>query len=178
MPNGKSFQDEIPKERINIKFVKSTGGAQQEVELPLKLLMVGDYTLKDPGPNDPILAEREKISVNKQNFQDVMKSMDLNLKFTVPNRLVDEEGAEMPVEIKFKDLESFHPEAVARQVKELNGILAVRNLLSELKAHVITNRQFRRALEEIVKENLDGAITDLDALAPMPESLKGGGSEA
>lgn len=173
MRGDRSFQDEIPKERINIKFVKHTGDAQEEVELPLKLLMLGDYTLKEPGPDDPILAEREKISVNKQNFQDVMKSMDLGLKLTVPNRLVGGDE-EMTVDLKFEDLDSFNPEAVARQVKELNAILAVRNLLSELKSHVINNRQFRRALEDIVKTNLDGTITYLEKFAPMPAALKGG----
>ncbi len=171
MQSSRSFQDEIPRERINIKFVRQTGDAQEEVELPLKLLMLGDYTLKEPEPDDPILAEKEKISVNKQNFQDVMKSMDLGLKLTVPNQLVGED-AEMTVDLKFEDLNSFHPAAVAQQVKELNAIVAVRNLLSELRAHVITNRQFRRALEDIVKTSLDGAIEDLEQLAPMPEVLR------
>lgn len=34
-----------PKERINITFKPATGGAQEEIELPLKLLAVGDYPL-------------------------------------------------------------------------------------------------------------------------------------
>jgi len=175
MPESRSFQDEVPKERINIKFVKRVGDAQEKMELPLKLLMLGDYTLKEPGPDDPVLADKKRISVNKQNFQDVIEGMNLGLKLTVPNRLVSEEGGEMTVDLKFKDLDSFRPEAVAPQVKELKAILAVRNLLSELRAHVITNRQFRRALEDIVKTNLDATITDLEKLAPMPEALKGGG---
>jgi type VI secretion system protein ImpB len=170
MREVRSFQDEIPKERINIKFVKHTGDATEEVELPLKLLMLGDYTLKEPGPDDPILAERKKISVNKQNFQDVMKGMNLGLKLMVPNRLVGGDE-EMTVDLKFEDLNSFHPEAVARQVKELNAILAVRNLLSELRSRVITNREFRRRLEDIVKTNLDTAIKDLEQLAPMSKEL-------
>ena len=35
-----------PKERINIKYSPSTGDAQEEVELPLKMMMMGDYTLR------------------------------------------------------------------------------------------------------------------------------------
>jgi type VI secretion system protein ImpB len=34
-----------PKERINVTFKPATGGAQEEIELPLKLLAIGDYTL-------------------------------------------------------------------------------------------------------------------------------------
>jgi len=35
-----------PKERVNIVYKPATGGAQEEVELPLKLMMLGDYTLR------------------------------------------------------------------------------------------------------------------------------------
>lgn len=33
-----------PKERINVTFKPATGGAQEDIELPLKLLAIGDYT--------------------------------------------------------------------------------------------------------------------------------------
>ena len=35
-----------PKERVNITYKPATGDAQEEIELPLKLLMMGDFTLK------------------------------------------------------------------------------------------------------------------------------------
>ncbi|WP_199778838.1 type VI secretion system contractile sheath small subunit, partial [Cronobacter sakazakii] len=39
-----SFQEEIPKARINLKLNLHTGGAQKKVELPLKLLVTGDFS--------------------------------------------------------------------------------------------------------------------------------------
>ena len=33
-----------PKERVNIVYKSSVGDQTEEVELPLKLLMLGDYT--------------------------------------------------------------------------------------------------------------------------------------
>jgi type VI secretion system protein ImpB len=33
-----------PKERINVTFKPATGNAQEELELPLKLLVLGDFT--------------------------------------------------------------------------------------------------------------------------------------
>ncbi|EKT64905.1 type VI secretion system contractile sheath small subunit, partial [Providencia alcalifaciens] len=36
-----SFQNEVPKARVNIKLELHTGGAQKKMELPLKLLAVG-----------------------------------------------------------------------------------------------------------------------------------------
>ena len=41
---SKSFQNEVPPSRINIKLDLHTGGAQKKVELPLKLLVTGDYS--------------------------------------------------------------------------------------------------------------------------------------
>jgi type VI secretion system protein ImpB len=36
-----SFQNEIPKARVNIKLDLHTGNGQKKVELPLKLLVTG-----------------------------------------------------------------------------------------------------------------------------------------
>ena len=55
MAHSRSFQNEIPPSRINIRYVKKTDGAQEKVELPLKLLLLGDYTLR---PDDTPLDER------------------------------------------------------------------------------------------------------------------------
>ncbi|EFH5511849.1 hypothetical protein GPH39_24355, partial [Escherichia coli] len=39
-----SFQNEIPKARVNLKLDLHTGGGQKKVELPLKLLVAGDFS--------------------------------------------------------------------------------------------------------------------------------------
>ncbi|WP_350307329.1 type VI secretion system contractile sheath small subunit, partial [Photorhabdus viridis] len=64
-----SFQNEIPKSRINIKLDLHTGGAQKKVELPLKLLVMGNYS---HGQEQRPLSERKKVSINKNNFDSVM----------------------------------------------------------------------------------------------------------
>ncbi len=59
-----------PKERVNITYKPATGDAKEEVELPLKLLVMGDFTLKE---DDTMLEDREPISVDKNNFNDVLR---------------------------------------------------------------------------------------------------------
>ncbi|MCH9286090.1 type VI secretion system contractile sheath small subunit, partial [Klebsiella quasipneumoniae] len=39
-----TFQNEVPKARINLKLSLHTGGVQKKVELPLKLLTIGDFS--------------------------------------------------------------------------------------------------------------------------------------
>ncbi len=62
-------QSVAPKERVNITYKPATGNAKEEVELPLKMLMLGDYTGRpDPRP----LEDRKPINVDKDNFSKVM----------------------------------------------------------------------------------------------------------
>ena len=55
-----------PRERINIKYRPATGDATEEKELPLKLLMMGDYTLRNDATP---LEERKPVQVDKDNFK-------------------------------------------------------------------------------------------------------------
>ncbi len=52
-----SFQNEIPKARVNLKLDLHTGGGQKKVELPLKLLVAGDFS---NGQEERPLSERVK----------------------------------------------------------------------------------------------------------------------
>jgi len=67
-------QTVAPKERVNITYKAQVGDAQEESELPLKILMVGDYTLKH---DDTPLEERKPINIDKDNFNDVMAKQNL-----------------------------------------------------------------------------------------------------
>ena len=53
-----SYQNEIPKARVNIKLDVHTGGAARKMELPLKLLVTGDFS---NGQEDRVISEREKV---------------------------------------------------------------------------------------------------------------------
>ena len=158
----------VPKSRVSIDYVNTTGGAREKRELPQRVLVVGDYNMKEPDPDD-LVSEREKVQINQRNFNDVMRNQNLSLDLTVPNRLSSEEGDEMTVNLKFDSMNSFRPEAVASQVEELNTILEVRNLLLSLRSHVVSRRQFRRELERIVKSDLDSAVEQFASLGFMPE---------
>lgn len=54
-----------PKERINVTFKPSSGEGMEELELPLKLMMVGDYTL---APDDRKLEDRKAINIQGERM--------------------------------------------------------------------------------------------------------------
>jgi len=154
-----SFQNEIPPARINLKLDVGKGNAKKKIELPLKMLVVGDFSFKEKGDR---VTDREKISINKDNFTQVMESMDLNLKYNVENKLTGE--GDLQVDMGMKNMDSFKPENVAKSVPALSKMLAARNLLKDLKSNLLDNREFRKRLETIIK--------DPDAVKNLQEELK------
>ncbi|EKY3200074.1 type VI secretion system contractile sheath small subunit [Cronobacter turicensis] len=159
-----SFQEEIPKARINLKLNLHTGGAQKKVELPLKLLVTGDFSNgQEHGP----LSERKKIDVNKNNFDSVLSELSPAVNLTVENTLAGN-GSEENVRLTFRQMKDFEPEQVARQISQLKAMLAMRNLLRDLKSNLLDNATFRKELETILKDPAlsDGLRAELASLAP------------
>lgn len=143
-----SYQNEVPTARVNISLDLHTGGGKKKVELPLKILSVGDYGRgKDKRP----LSEKEKISINKNNFDAVLKDLKPEAKISVPNTLADD-GSDISVELSFESMNDFSPEQVAKKIPQLRSLLAMRNLLRDLKSNLLDNATFRYELEKIVKD--------------------------
>jgi type VI secretion system protein ImpB len=154
-----SFQNEIPPARINLKLDVGKGNAKKKIELPLKMLVMGDFSFKQ---RDERVADREKISINKENFTQIMESMDLNLKYNVENKITG--AGDVAVDMNIKNMDSFKPENVAKNVPTLSKMLAARNLLKDLKSNLLDNREFRKRLEGIIK--------DPDSMKLLQEELK------
>jgi type VI secretion system protein ImpB len=170
-PMRESFQNEIPPSRINIRYVNQADG-QEAIELPLRLLVLGDYTQREPDPDDPPLEQMRPISIKQSDeFASVMQEMNLGLDLTVDNKL-DDQGGKMKVNLKFPDLDAFNPESIAQQVPELKALLTVRHLLNDLKNYVITNTQLQKELNKIVSNESDfqSLVQKLEELVSMPGS--------
>lgn len=99
-----SFQHEVPKARINLKLALHTGGAQKKVELPLKLLTVGDFS---NGKENRPLSERKKINVNKNNFNSVLSEFNPEVNLTVPNTMAVD-GSEESIKLNFSDIKDLN----------------------------------------------------------------------
>ena len=96
-----------PKERINITFKPAIGGVQEEVELPLKLLVLGDFSQRE----DPRkLEDRKPIGIDKNTLDEVLAKQALSLTLSVPNRLQEEGGIEeLSVEVRINAMKDFNP---------------------------------------------------------------------
>ena len=159
-----SFQNEVPPARVNIKLDLHTGNTKKKVELPLKLLAVGDYS---NGKEQRPLSERSRINIDKNNFNGVMAELAPEVNFTVENTIAAE-GSEERIRLSFSDIKDFEPEQVARNIPQLRALIAMRNLLRDLKSNLLANATFTKELEAILKDPaLSQELRDeTSALAP------------
>ena len=149
-----------PKERINIKYTPATGDAREEVELPLKLLMLGDYLGR---ADDTPLEERRRINVDKNNFDDVMREQELGATIEVDDKISGDADSSLSMDLKFQSLKDFHPENLVRQVPETNTLFELREALQALKGPMGNVPAFRKALQE--------ALSDENARQKLLEEL-------
>jgi type VI secretion system protein ImpB len=136
-----------PKERINIVYKPHTPG-DEEQELPLKLLMLGDYTLRE---DDTPIEDRQLVQVDKDNFNDVMREQKLELDMNV---------SELKVNLKIETLKDFEPERVVRQVPELNKLLELREALVSLKGPLGNVSSFRKRIQTLLDDDEQRKLLD------------------
>lgn len=152
-----------PKERINIKYIPATGDAQSEIELPFKTLVVGDFK---GHPEDSSIEERKVVSIDKDNFQSVMKESELSITTTVQNKLVEDDNAELPINLSFKSLSDFSPDTIATQVPELNKLIELREALVALKGPLGNIPAFRERMQELLgsEEDRNRLLSELELI--------------
>lgn len=139
-----------PKERINISYKSDTGGASENVELPLKLLVLDDFTGKE---NDKVIEDRDPININKENFNDVVKSHNLSMSFSVPNKLEENSSDDISVGLKINSMKDFDPGNIAQQIPELNSLLELRRALQALRGPLGNVPAFRKTIQAILEND-------------------------
>ena len=136
--------------RVSISYDVETGGAIETKELPFVMGVLGDFTGQ---PTEPLakLKERKFVDVTPDNFDDVLASMKPHLSFAVENKLSEDANAgKIGVDLTFRSLDDFSPDAVARQVKPLRELLDLRTRLADLRGSLQGNDK----LDEILQATL------------------------
>jgi len=146
-------QSESPKERINVTYKPETGDQNEDIEIPFKLLVLGDF---NPNEEFTTVEDKKAISVNKNNFNDVLQEQKITLDMSVDNKLSDVKEDTINVNISFNSMKDFSPENIVEQVDELKKLQELRESLMSLKGPLGNIPAFRKAISDAI-DNPDAA---------------------
>jgi type VI secretion system protein ImpB len=152
--------DRVRPPRVQITYDVEVGGAMQKRELPLVVGVLADLSGK-PAEALPQLKTRGFVSIDRDNFNDVMTSISPRLAFQVDNKIANDDS-KLNVELNFKTIDDFEPVALIQQVASLRKLYEARQRLSDLLTKLDGNDELDHLLQEIV-QNTEG-LNELKAL--------------
>ncbi len=138
-----------PKERVNIVYRPATGDAKEEIELPLKVLVMGDFTLQKDARS---VEDRQPVNIDKDNFNDVLGAHNVRLETVVDNKLSDEPDAQMSVNLDFKKMKDFEPDTIIQKVPELKNSWSFGRPQGP-QGPLGNIPEFRKKIQDIVKDD-------------------------
>ncbi len=144
-------QSIAPKNRVNITYKNTTGGVEEQVELPNVVVALGDFG----GAQEGSLKDRKLPEVNKRNFDEVMSDQKINVKFGAKDKLTPNapDDAEIPVELNMERMADFKPDQIAKQVPSLQKLLTLRQALLELKTAFTDGNVELKKIKQLLKDD-------------------------
>lgn len=133
-------------DRLTMSYDLEVEGRTEQRRIPFVIGVLADLTGKPEEPLPP-LRYRRFVEIIRENFNDVLKGARPRLCFKVRNTLSGE-GQELPVELQFRHLMDFEPEAIVHQIEPLHKLLEQRRALANLQ------RYYNPRLGEILREIL------------------------
>jgi type VI secretion system protein ImpB len=142
--------DKVRPPRVQLTYDVEVGDAIEQKEVPFVVGVLGDFT-GQTNPDKPLakIKDRKFVKVDLDNFDEVMKGMAPSATYRVKNRL-SAEGGEFAVNLDFKQMDDFSPEAVVQQVDPLRKLLEARTKLSDLRNKLAGNDKLEDILSEVL----------------------------
>lgn len=158
-----SIQDQLPRSRITLTYRTTINGEPETVNLPLRLLMLGDFSLGSSEDRKVDLEARKLRSVNGRNLDELMKDMKMSLRFQVPNRINPDVEADLDVELPITKMHSFHPDEVVHHVPKLKALRLLKKLLLEMQSSIDNQKALRNLIYELFsnKDALQQVLAEL-----------------
>lgn len=151
--------DRVRPPRVHVTYDVEIGDAIELKELPFVMGVLGDFTGQPEQPL-PRMKDRKFVEVNPDNFDQVLEAMKPHLSFSVENKLSEDADApNLKIDLRFKSMDDFAPENVAKQVKPLKELLDLRTKLTDLRG----NLQGNDKLEELLLD----AVSNTDKLSKL-----------
>jgi type VI secretion system protein ImpB len=151
MAKNESIQKKLTRvrpPRVQLTYDVEKGDAIEKKELPFVVGVVGDFSAQSK-EELPRLKDRKFVNIDRDNFDDVLKSLKPRVNYKVKNTL-SKEGGTFGVDLTFESIEDFRPESVVQQVDPLRELLDVRTKLADLRNKMAGNDRLEDQLVDIL----------------------------
>ena len=165
--------DRIRPPRVQITYDVEIGDAIQMKELPFVGGILADLSGKPEEPL-PKLKDRKFVEIDRDNFNDVLSSINPRLVFQVDNKLVDDDS-KLNVELKFSHMDDFEPVSIVNQVKPLRKLYEARQRLTDLLTKLDGNDDLDKLIQDVLAST--ESLEELKTLA-VGEEEEGGDAAA
>jgi type VI secretion system protein ImpB len=142
--------DRVRKPRVHITYDVEIGDAVVKKELPFVMGVMGDFSGNPNTPPKP-LTQRKFVAIDRDNFNDVMKSVSPELNLRVKNTLQGGDS-EMAVKLNFSSLDDFDPGRIVEQIPALKSLQDSRDKLRDLLTTMDQSDDLEARLEAILKD--------------------------
>lgn len=158
-----AIQDEIPKSRLTLRYKTEVNGQPEDISLPLRLMVTGDFSQGTSTDRKVDLEERRVRNLDGTNTDATMKDMGMNLRFAVANKIDPDKEEDLQVSLPIDSMKAFSPDQVAQNVPKLKGLLTMKRLMEEMLSNVDNRKEFRKLLDELMSkpENLEKVLAEM-----------------
>ena len=99
-------------DRVNFVYKTTVAGEQQEIELPFRLLVCGDFTCNE---DSQYFEGQEVQTISDKNLQPLFLKLSPSLKIRVENKLLDDD--ELVLDYSFRSIDDFRPENIVNKTE-------------------------------------------------------------
>jgi len=133
--SGQKFIKRNRPPRVHISY-EDPYDAEKQVELPFVMGVMSDLSGNASEVEKPSMADRKFQDFDMDNFDDRMAAIKPAVTFRVEDKLSEEEGQQMGVNLTFNKFSDFEPAAIAKQVPALAKLLEAREHLANLQRYM------------------------------------------
>jgi len=158
-----AIQNDLPRSRITLTYKTTVNGTVQKVNLPLRLMVLGDFSAGQHQDSEKDLDARPLHAITGNNLSTVMNELNFSLTLNdVPNR-VDDSGS-LQVNLPMTSMQSFSPDEIVKNVPKLRALLLMRQLIQELQGQIDNQSTLKKEIQQL--------FADKDALASLRKELE------
>ena len=140
--------------RVQITYDVEIGDAIEKKELPFVAGILADLSGTPENPLPPV-RDRKFVEIDRDNFNDVLASIEPRLALRVPNRLERDSTESLSVELRFKHIDDFGPVEVIKQVAALRKLYEGRQRLRDLLTKLDGNDDLAALLNQVIANATD-----------------------